>query len=144
MSMYHHYFSNFDRPPIPHDLCTDSTKWHPRFWKRFLKVFTIYGHGGHLGQWMATILTIFHSPAPGRLQIKFEQHWPRCSRGEVIWNSQHFIPYKSIGKQTWPRHYKVKCQCMTIILAILVDLPSLIIYAKIQPKGILGFGEEDF
>ena len=26
----------------------------------FLKVFTIYGHGGHLGQWTATILAIFH------------------------------------------------------------------------------------
>ena len=29
----------------------------------FLKVFTIYGHGGHLGQWTKTILEIFHFPA---------------------------------------------------------------------------------
>ena len=28
----------------------------------FLKVFTIYGHGGHLGQWTVTILAIFCSP----------------------------------------------------------------------------------
>ena len=28
---------------------------------------------------------------------------------------------------------KVKCQCTTIILAILVALPFLMIYAKIQP-----------
>ena len=28
--------------------------------------------------------------------------------------------------------------------AILVDLPFPMIYAKIQPQGILGFGEEDF
>ena len=27
----------------------------------FFKVFTIYGHGGHLGQWTATILAIFHN-----------------------------------------------------------------------------------
>ena len=39
---------------------------------------------------------------------------------------------------------KIKCQCTTIILAILEDLPSQKIYAKIQPQGILGSGEEDF
>ena len=38
---------------------------------------------------------------------------------------------------------KVKCQCMTIILAILVDLPSPMLYAMIQSQGILGSGEED-
>ena len=36
---------------------------------------------------------------------------------------------------------KVKCQCMTIILATLVDRPFQMIYAKIQPQAILGFGE---
>ena len=30
---------------------------------------------------------------------------------------------------------------MTIILAILVDRPFQMIYAKIQPQAILGFGE---
>ena len=54
------------------------------------------------------------------------------------------FPYKCIEKQTWPRRKKVKCQCTTIILAISVELLSLIIYAKIQPKGILGSGEEIF
>ena len=39
---------------------------------------------------------------------------------------------------------KVKCQCTTIILATLVDLLFPMIYVKIQPQGILGFGEEDF
>ena len=83
--MYDHHFSNFCRPPIPDDLCKDSAKKSPRFWrKRFFKVFTIYGHGSHLGQWMATALAIFHSTAPGRLQMEFEQHWPRGYRGEVI------------------------------------------------------------
>ena len=68
--MYDHYFSFFCRPPVPDNLCKDSATRHPWFWKRrFLKVFTIYGHGGHLGQWTATILAIFHSPVPGRLHI---------------------------------------------------------------------------
>ena len=83
--MYDHYFSNLGRPPVLDDLCKDSTIRHPRFWRRnFLTVFTICGHGGHLGQWTATILAIFHFPGPGRLQMKFEQHWPRGSRGEVV------------------------------------------------------------
>ena len=143
--MYDHYFINFGRPPVLDDLCKDSATRHPWFWRRrFLKIFIIHVHGGHPGQWTATILAIFHSPAPGRLKMEFEQHWPRGSRGEVIWNSQHFFPYKSIGKQTSPHLKKVKCHCTTIILATLVDLPSLTIYAKIQPQGILGSEKEHF
>ena len=150
--MYNHHFSNFFcRSPVPDDLCKDSAQRHPRFWRRsFLKVFTIYGHGGHLGQWTATILTLFRSPNLRRLHIKFEQHWQRGFRGEVVWNPQHFshtnvwCPYKCKGKQTWPRRIKVKRQCTTIILAILVDLSSPMICAKIQPQGVLGSGVEDF
>ena len=55
-----------------------------------------------------------------------------------------FFPYKCIRKQNWSYRKKVKCQCMTIILSTLVDLPFLMIYAKIQPQGILGFEEKDF
>ena len=33
---------------------------------------------------------------------------------------------------------------MIFILAILVDLPSPMTYAKIQPQGVLSSGEEDF
>ena len=43
------------------------------------------------------------------------------------------------AKLTLPK--KVKHQRTTILLAILVDLPSP---AKIQPQGVLGSGEEDF
>ena len=45
---------------------------------------------------------------------------------------------------SWPCRKKVKHQGTTILLAILVDLPSLMIPAKVQPQGILGSGEEDF
>ena len=48
----------------------------------FLKVFTIYGHGGHLSQWTGTILVIFHSPNLRRPRnMKSEQNW---LRGEVV------------------------------------------------------------
>ena len=30
MSMYDHNFSNFGRPPVPDDLCKDSTPKHPQ------------------------------------------------------------------------------------------------------------------
>ena len=125
-------FYQFDRSPVPHNLCKDYGPGLIWFWRRrFLKVFTIYGHGSHFDQYTKPILAIFHSPAPWRLHMKFEQHWPRGFRGEVIWNHQHFFhtnvwdPYKCIQKQTWPCREKVKCQCTTIILATLVDLPSL-------------------
>ena len=36
----------------------------------FIKVFTIYGHGGHLGH--VTIYTNFRFPFPRRLHIKFD------------------------------------------------------------------------
>ena len=86
MSIYDIYIRNFGRPPVPNDLCKDSAPWHPRFWRRrFLKVFTIYRHGGHLGQWTATILAIFGSPNLRRLHMKFEQNWLRGFRGEVVW-----------------------------------------------------------
>ena len=69
--MYDHYFSNFGRPPVPDDLRKDSAPRHPQFWRRrFLKVFTIYGHGCHLGQQAATILAIFCSPNLRRLHMK--------------------------------------------------------------------------
>ena len=44
---------------------------------------------------------------------------------------------------TWLCRKKVKCQCMTIILATLVDPLSPMIYANIQPQSILGSREED-
>ena len=55
-----------------------------------------------------------------------------------------FFPYKCTGKQTWPCRKKVKRQRTTILLAMLVDLPSPMIPAKVQPQGILGSEGEDF
>ena len=111
--MYNNYFNNFGRPLVPDDLCKASAQRHPRLWRRrFLKVFTIYRHGGHFGQWTAIVLAIFRSPNLRRAHITFEQHWPRGFGGEVVWNSQKFShrniwgPYKCIGKKIWPRRKK--------------------------------------
>ena len=41
-------------------------------------------NGGHFDQWTTPILAILFSPAPKRLHMKFDQHWTRGFRGEVI------------------------------------------------------------
>ena len=50
----------------------------------FLKVFTIYGHGGHLGHVTWTIYVNFRAPFPRRLHIKFDLDWPSRFRGEDL------------------------------------------------------------
>ena len=52
--------------------------------KDFFKVFTIYGHGGHLGHVTWTIYTNFRSPFPRRLHIKFGFDWPSGFGGEDV------------------------------------------------------------
>ena len=43
--------------------------------EKIFKVFTVYRHSGHLGQWSATILANFLSLNLRRLPMKFEQNW---------------------------------------------------------------------
>ena len=50
----------------------------------FLRVFTIYGRGGHLGHVIWTIYINFRSPFPRRLHIKFRFDWPSGFRGEDV------------------------------------------------------------
>ena len=57
---------------------------------------------------------------------------------------RRFLKVFPIQMQTWPCRKTVKRQRTTILLAIVVDLPSPMTYAKIQPQGILDSGGEDF
>ena len=50
----------------------------------FLRVFTIYGRGGHLGHETRTILTNFSSRVLRSLHMKFELNWPSGFKGEVV------------------------------------------------------------
>ena len=55
------------------------TKYHenrPAGSGRFLKVFTIYGHGGHLGHVTRIMLTNFHCLVPESFHTKFNSEWP--------------------------------------------------------------------
>ena len=51
-------------------------RWPAGFGEIFLRVFTIYGHGGHLGHMTQIIWTNFYSPIPLRLDMKFGFDWP--------------------------------------------------------------------
>ena len=42
----------------------------------FLRVFTIYGHSGHLGHVTRIMLTNFHFLVPESLHTKFSSEWP--------------------------------------------------------------------
>ena len=42
----------------------------------FLRVFTIYGHGGHLGHVTQIMLTNFHFLVPESFHTKFRSEWP--------------------------------------------------------------------
>ena len=53
------------------------------------------------------------------------------------------FPMQMHKEATLPCRKKVKCQCMTIILATLVDPLSPMIYANNQPQSILCSREED-
>ena len=50
----------------------------------FLKVFTIYVHGGHLGHVTWTIYIKFCSFFPKRLHIKFGIDWPSGSEKKMF------------------------------------------------------------
>ena len=66
-----------------------STVFTLSFWiwsRRFFKIFTIYGHGGHLGHVTSTIYINFCSPFPMRLHIKFGFDWPSGFREEDVCN----------------------------------------------------------
>ena len=52
--------------------------------EEFFKVFTIYGHGGHLGHVTLTIYINFRSPVPRRLHMKFGLDWPSSLREEDV------------------------------------------------------------
>ena len=50
-----------------------------------MKVFTIYGHGGHLGHVTRIMLTIFHFLVPESFHTKFTPEWPNLvQNGTVI------------------------------------------------------------
>ena len=139
-NLYDHYFSNFGRPPVPDDLSKDSAPRRPRFFKGLTHIWAWRPPWSMNCDHFSNLSFPQPKEAPYEICAKLAQRLQRRSRLK-FWI---FFPYKCIKKQTWPHGKKVKCQCTTIILATLVDLQFPMIYVKIQPQGIIGFGEQDF
>ena len=72
--------------PVPDATYQVSLKSSHRFqWRSFIKVFTIYGHGSHLGHVTWTIYANLNSPFLRMLHMKFSIDWARGFRGEDLW-----------------------------------------------------------
>ena len=121
----------------------------PKVWKEMSKIyFQDSGCGDHLGFSIGSFSYFVSTRRPNaHHQVSIQLDY----RGDVQnMSSQHFShinvhgPYKCMRKQIWPCCKKVKCQHRTIISAILVDLLSPIICAKIRAQGLLGSRIEDF
>ena len=52
----------------------------------FFKVFTIYGHGGHVGHVTQLICINFHSHSPLSFHMSFGSKWPNCFREKKVLN----------------------------------------------------------
>ena len=52
--------------------------------KKILKVFTINGHGGHIGHVTCTIYINFLSHFPRKIHMKFGIEWPIGFREEDV------------------------------------------------------------
>ena len=94
--------------------------------------------GGHLGFSISSFsYFVSHKRPNAHHQVLIQLDY----RGDVQnMNSQHFC----MGKQIWPCRKKVKRLWRKTILAILVDLLSPRICAKIRPQGLFGSGEKIF
>ena len=58
-----------------------------RFWRRrFFKVFTIYGHGSHVGHVNQLICINFHSHSPLSCNMSFGSKWPNCFYEKQVLN----------------------------------------------------------
>ena len=56
----------------------------PMFRSQAAIVFTLYGHGGHLGNVTWTIYINFRFPFPRRLHMKLGFDWPSGFREEAL------------------------------------------------------------
>ena len=116
------------------------------FWfrrRRFLKVFTIYWHGAHLGQVTWTVWTYFRSPVPRRLHMKFGFNWPSDFRGDVwkYWQHTHAVtPTPTHIRRTQAYlYYKLTIEPKgSGELKIL----TLIIWPKSEVSGLWNIGQE--
>ena len=98
-----HNFNTLDSTQVPNATYQVSRPSVNRFWRRrFLKVFTIYGHSGHVGHVTRTVGKFFHSLNPWRLYIKFGHNWPSGFRGDCLKSSKYERSGSKVTEWPWP------------------------------------------
>ena len=90
-------WTNYDGPKAPMLHTKPQGHWPFGSGEDFWKVFTIYGHGGHLGHVTHTPRTNFRSPIPLRLHMKFGFDWPSGFGGLWKWwrDNRSWLYYKA-------------------------------------------------
>ena len=69
---------------------------------RFLKGFTIYGHGGHLCNVTIIVSINFHFLVPESLHIKFGFDWPSGFWEKIVLIFKCKWPWAMVKKWPWP------------------------------------------
>ena len=151
MPTYDKSYNNFGRPLVPDDSCKDSAPRHPRLWRRFLKVFTIYVHGGHLGSTDHDHFSNLSFPhpkeAPHEIWAKLAQRLQRRSHLKMR-KSDHYS--SSWAEVRWVKKKKSHppgghgfWRIMTA-WTILVESYKRNIPAVLYWNRSIGFWQEDF
>ena len=97
------HFSELANTQVPDAKSQVSSPSACLFWRRkYLKIFTIYGHDGHLGHVSLTILSKFHWHIQCRLNMKYDFNWPSGFWGkEVIFCLTDLKPRSSNDLGLW-------------------------------------------
>ena len=99
----------------------------------FLRVYTIYGHGGHLDWQTATIRIIFCSPSPRKLDMKYGH------------NVSLRFSHRSIENvNSWDLETKIKGQPLTLTLIYFHVLVNKVCVPNIVHKPSKDLGKVTF
>ena len=97
------------------------------FWRRrFLKVFSIYSHGGHLGNVTLTIYTNFHSLFLRMLHKNFGFDWPNGFREEdvsILWSYTCIIALAQGQTTPWAQNIFLNINLLSICSFLASFLP---------------------
>ena len=98
-------FGSTHAPDATYQVSRSSAFW---FWRRrFFEVFTINGHGGHLGHVTMTIWTKFRFPHPKEALYEIWLQSAMWFRGEDIWKCWHTYIHTYIRMTQAHLYYKL-------------------------------------
>ena len=99
-----HYLNNLDSTCIDHAIDQVSRSSVYCFWGRrvFLYIFTIYGHGGHVGHVTQLMCINFHSHSPFSFHMSFGSKGPNCYCEKKSFNFEIKVTFDQGQRMAWP------------------------------------------